>query len=217
MRRILVVAVALVAIFASACGGGGKAVKPSELHPSLSKFDADDQNPFMKEGSKVEYISTEMANYDQFFRDAAFLQATMIYADLTIKDVQATIGELAKGNGIDVPAEGANWGEIAKAVAAKKDGLTPEDTAKLTDLASRLKVLGELAVKVPETATALIAQGQNFKNTAPNDFAKNPLKLPEVTAGIGSSLSALTDAAARAPDVAKSVGDLALSLAAFAG
>ncbi len=218
MRRIVLVVVSLAALLATGCTAGvQKTMKPSELHPSLSAFDADDQNPFKKEGSKVEYMAVDMQNYDQFFKDAATLQASIVYAELTLKDISATLTELAKGQGIEVPAEGADWAAIAKQLAEKKDSFKPEELAKVKAFADRLKVLAELLATVPEKGQALITAGANFKNTAQADFSSNPTKVPGVLSGVASAVSNLQDAVTRAPNLISSITPLVEALAALAG
>jgi hypothetical protein len=185
-------------------------IKPSDVNPSLSTIDADKTvNPFLstaandgKPAGEIKYVISGKKNYDQFFKDTATLSASVVMTKGLLKITRTELTKIASARGIAEATSAGNLTDVAKAIAAKKGSLKPEDLTMIKSLYLASTGLVDVVKGAPEKATGLKTQGQGFATSAPKDFSTDPLKAPAVIESVTTSIANVATAATEAPALA---------------
>lgn len=195
-------------------------VKPSDLSPSLSALDADKTlNPFLsaaagdgKPMAEISYVISGKKNYDEFFKSAATVSASVGMSRGLLKITKTELLRIASARGVAEASSAKNLTEVVKVIAKKKGDLKPEDLTMIKSLYGAVTGLQAIVTETPGRATKLATDGQGLSKSAPGDFSKDPLKAPAVLEGLTKSISAVTSAATDAPALATELVELATAM-----
>lgn len=184
----------LAAVVTSGCAAGKDAVlKPSMVSKDFK--DLDDENPFARKATSVEFLKVGIKKYDAFFQDAAEVKGTVIIADVVLKETDGFIASIKK----DVK---------------KGKVLTGPQQKRLKKEQGRLESLTKLLTDVPDRSGKLLDTSEGLAGGASKTFlGPDAIKLPAVVKGIQQSADALKSAATKTPGLLKHAAKTTTELA----
>lgn len=159
--------------------GTVKVLKPSAVSSKLKDLD-DDDNPFAKKATRVDYLVVDIKSYDSFFKDSAELKGTVVLADVILKETDVYIAKVKRAGG--------------------KDALSDKQLKEFDQKKNRLGVISDLLGDVPDRAGKLAKTGSSLTTAAPKTFVgPNAAKLPGVYKGLEQSTDDIKSAGQQAP------------------
>lgn len=158
-------------------------LKPSMIDRDFT--DLDEENPFANKATRVGMTVVGIKGYDQFFRESAEVNGTMVLADIVIKETDVVIAKINR----DVTA-----GKV----------LTRAQVNEVNRAKARLATITRLLESVPTRATRLVQSGEQLTDSAGKTFAGvNAVKLPGVLKGLNQSTAQLKNSTTRVPSLLK--------------
>jgi len=197
MRKMMLV---VLCVWATGVIGACAAGKDATLRPSMVSKDfkdLDDENPFARKATSVQFLKVGIKKYDAFFQDAAEVKGTVVLADVVLKETDVFIASIKKD-------------------LKKGKVLTGPQQKRLKREQDRLESLSKLLTDVPDRSGKLLDSSEGLASSASKTFiGPDAVKLVAVVKGIQQSADALKSAATKSPALLKHAAKTTTELADF--
>jgi hypothetical protein len=200
------------AIAICGCSTPSNPIEPKDVSPALASLY--DKNPFANDDTRVDTVVTGLADYDAFFKEAAVIRGSVVLVDVWVKDVGATLADIAKA---PVPTNAAELEKLAKSLKAKKTKASGDVVGKLKNHVAQLTAIVAALAQAPLKAKDLVPKGQKLATSVAQDALKAPAAMAGVPGAVEESGKAIADSAKKAADVLPALKNLAAPLTSIAG
>ena len=219
----------LAVLAAVACTSSRGRIKMGELHAALANASGLEGDPLDK--TPVEFDQTGKPEYDQFFVEAAKVQAGLVVSNALVealtKNVKAYAMSYVAANAADASVQQLLNGRTAEQMGPEeaiavlklkkaKSGLSADEGKyALRTGANTLQTALYMKESVVSTK-GLAEKGQTLSGKVKSDFTGlDATKAPGVASALTSSVNNLTQAATTVPDIARQLTRLAEGLASL--